>query len=239
VLGRFLEIGIRTRDIRASVEFYERLGFVQATTGDTWPHPYGVLTDGRLYIGLHQSELESPALTFVHADLARYARALAAQGIELAFARTAEHEFNSVGIKDPDGQMLLILEARTFSPLARRGVPGSLCGYFEEYSMPSGDFSAAREFWEPLGFVAAEEMDTPYPHLSLTSDHLNVAFHRPRLRDQPLLVFRDPQMRKRLDALRELQIGDWLDPPAGLNRQDSALLAAPEGTLLLLLHEDM
>ena len=31
-----------TADIRASVDFYERLGFSQAQTGDTWPHPYGV-----------------------------------------------------------------------------------------------------------------------------------------------------------------------------------------------------
>ena len=54
VLGRFHEISIATADIRASVEFYESLGFTQAPTTDAWSHPYGVLTDGRLFIGLHQ-----------------------------------------------------------------------------------------------------------------------------------------------------------------------------------------
>ena len=54
MLGRFHEISIATADIRASVEFYESLGFTQAPTTDTWAHPYGVLTDGRLFIGLHQ-----------------------------------------------------------------------------------------------------------------------------------------------------------------------------------------
>jgi len=44
MLGRFHEISIETPDIRASVEFYERLGFTQANTTDTWTHPYGVLT---------------------------------------------------------------------------------------------------------------------------------------------------------------------------------------------------
>jgi catechol 2,3-dioxygenase-like lactoylglutathione lyase family enzyme len=238
VLGRFLEIGIRTPDIRASVEFYERLGFIQATTGDTWSHPYGVLTDGRLYLGLHQNDFDSPALTFVHADIARYARELAAQGVKFAFQRTAEHEFNSVGFRDPNGQMLIILEARTYSPVARSAQRGSRCGYFEEYSMPCADFSAARQFWEPLGFVATEETDTPYLHLPLTSDHLGVAFHRPRLLDQPMLVFRDPGMRERLSKLRDLDIGGWQQAPAGLNTDDNALLAAPEGTRLLLLHED-
>jgi catechol 2,3-dioxygenase-like lactoylglutathione lyase family enzyme len=239
VLGRFLELGIRTADIRASVEFYERLGFIQATTGDTWSHPYGVLTDGRLHVGLHESEFDSPTLTFVHADIARYARELAARGVKFAFERTAAHEFNAVGFKDPNGQMLVIVEARTYSPVARRTPPGSLCGYFEEYSMPCTDFSRARQFWEPLGFVATEEADTPYVHLPLTSDHLNVAFHRPRLLDQPLLIFRDPGMRKQLDKLRALNIDGWLAAPAGLNPDDNALLAAPEGTRLLFLHEDI
>jgi catechol 2,3-dioxygenase-like lactoylglutathione lyase family enzyme len=50
VLGRFHEIGITTDDIRSSVEFYESLGFTQAPANDTWAHPYGVLTDGRLVI---------------------------------------------------------------------------------------------------------------------------------------------------------------------------------------------
>jgi hypothetical protein len=65
VLGRFHEISIATADIRASVEFYESLGFTQAPTTDAWSHPYGVLTDGRLFIGLHERQIPSPALTFV------------------------------------------------------------------------------------------------------------------------------------------------------------------------------
>ena len=54
LLGTFHEISLAVDDVRAAVEFYERLGFTQATTTDTYSHPYGVLTDGRLFIGLHQ-----------------------------------------------------------------------------------------------------------------------------------------------------------------------------------------
>ena len=35
-------------DLRRSREFYERLGFTQTATADTYSHPYGVLTDGSL-----------------------------------------------------------------------------------------------------------------------------------------------------------------------------------------------
>src|SRR5579875_2139452 len=53
-LGQFLELALPTHDIAASVQFYERLGFSQRLTGDAWPHPYGVLGDGRIHLGLHQ-----------------------------------------------------------------------------------------------------------------------------------------------------------------------------------------
>jgi catechol 2,3-dioxygenase-like lactoylglutathione lyase family enzyme len=71
MLGQFHEISITTTDIRASVEFYERLGFSHCRTGDTWPHPYGVLTDGRIFLGLHQYRFPSPSVTCVRADIAR------------------------------------------------------------------------------------------------------------------------------------------------------------------------
>jgi catechol 2,3-dioxygenase-like lactoylglutathione lyase family enzyme len=239
VLGRFHEISIHTTDIRASVEFYERLGFSQAETGETWTHPYGVLTDGRIFLGLHQSAFDSPALSFVHADVARYAAQLAAQGVKLVYQRIAEHEFHTVGWKDPTGQMLVVLEARTYSPLLRGPERTPLCGYFEEYSIPSTDFAQARTFWEPLGFVATEETEQPYLHLPLTSDHLDIAFHRPRTLDRPMLVFRDRGMRERLARLRDLEIGTWLAPPAGLDAKTNAILEAPEGTALLFLDEDL
>ena len=53
MLGRFLEISLHTPDIQESLEFYESLGFAQASVGEIWPHPYAVVTDGRLFLGLH------------------------------------------------------------------------------------------------------------------------------------------------------------------------------------------
>jgi catechol 2,3-dioxygenase-like lactoylglutathione lyase family enzyme len=161
VLGRFHEIGISTDDIRASVEFYERLGFTQAETNDTWAHPYGVLTDGRIHIGLHEHKFPSPSLTFVHADIAAHAAGFESRGIELSMRRTTDDVFNEIGFLDPAGQMVTVLEARTYSPAAREA--GSLCGYFTEYSIPASDFETAQKFWEPLGFVATEEPRIPRP----------------------------------------------------------------------------
>jgi catechol 2,3-dioxygenase-like lactoylglutathione lyase family enzyme len=240
LLGRFHEISIHAPDILASVEFYERLGFTQATTGDIWSHPYGVLTDGRIFIGLHQYRFASPAITFVRSGIAAQVAALERLGVRLEFARTGEDHFNELGFRDPSGQMLTVLEARTYSPPPRAAHAASLCGDFLEFSLPANDFAAVRHFWEPLGFVALEEESEPYLRLPLTSDTLSLAFHRPRTLDRPMLVFQDSRaaMRERIEGLRELDVAISDELPRALAPDCNALLLSPEGTPLLLLSQD-
>jgi hypothetical protein len=240
VLGRFHEISIATADIRVSVEFYENLGFTQAPTTDTWPHPYGVLTDGRLFIGLHQRRAPTPTLTFILPGIATHLAAFESYGIALTVCRTGEEVFNELGFLDPFGQPVTVLEARTYSPVARDPAAVSLCGYFGEVSMPARNFETAKVFWEPLGFVATEEAETPYVHLPFTSDHLDIAFHRPRTFDVPLLVFRDAEMPARIAQLRDqgVRMSDSAELPRGLDAQSNALIESPDGTMLLLLHDE-
>ena len=237
MIGRFLEIGIATTDIRASVEFYEALGFTQAQTGDIWPHPYGVLTDGRVYIGLHQTRLESPVLTFVRPGIADHLAALERLGLEPSTVNIGGEVFNEVGFHDPAGQPVRLLEARTYSPSDRSGLEPSRCGVFRSLSMPATGFEAARSFWEAMGFAAGETAAHPYPHLPLTREGLDLALHRPQLSAEPLLAFGDPAMAERIAALRELALGPLEPPPRGLDRHGNALLRAPEGTVLLLLQD--
>lgn len=238
MLGRFLEIGITTNDIRASVEFYERLGFTQAQTGDTWQHAYGVLTDGGVCIGLHQSRLDSPALTFVHPGIAGYLAALERMGIEPTTVNIGDEVFNEVGFRDPAGQPVRLLEARTYSPSDRSVLEPSRCGTFRCLSMPAADFEAARSFWEALGFDAGELQSHPYPHLPLSREGLGLALHRLQLCPEPLLAFRDPAMSERIAQLRQLSLCPLEPPPRGLDTRANALLRAPEGTALLLLQDD-
>lgn len=237
MIGRFLEIGIATTDIRASVEFYERLGFTQAQTGDTWPHPYGVLTDGAVYIGLHQSRLDSPALTFVQPGIAAYLSVLERMGIEPTTISIGDEVFNEVGLRDPAGQPVRLLEARTYSPSNRSALEPSRCGSFRGLSMPAADFEGACGFWRTLGFEAGELQSRPYPHLPLAREGLELALHRPQLCLEPVLAFRDPAMPERIAWLRELALCPVEPPPRGLNARDNALLRAPEGTALLLLRD--
>lgn len=234
MLGQFHEISITTTDIGASVAFYERLGFSQCRTGDTWPHPYGVLTDGRIFLGLHQYRFPSPSVTCVRADIARYAREFTALGIKLAFAKTGDDCFNEIGFRDPAGQMITILEARTYFPTERAVTDSTLCGHFSEFSLPCTDFDGVAAFWEQLGFVALEVEEAPWLHRPITGNGLSLALHRPRTFDQPLLVFTAADMAARLEALDAAGIAPSRELPPGLDPARTALLLAPEGTALLL-----
>jgi catechol 2,3-dioxygenase-like lactoylglutathione lyase family enzyme len=234
VLGKFHEISLETADIAESVAFYERLGFTQVGTSDTWQHPYGVLTDGKLFIGLHQFKFPSPTLTYVHPDVAQHSHVIERHGIEIAWKRIGDDAFNEFGFLDPAGQAVRVQEAPThFAGDRELGEP-SLCGDFAEFSLPAGDFEVMRQFWEPLGFVAMGECETPYLRMSMTSDHLDLGVHRPRTLEVPLVVFAAADMGERIERLRSLGIEFSDDLPRGLDPRHSALIEAPEGTALLL-----
>jgi catechol 2,3-dioxygenase-like lactoylglutathione lyase family enzyme len=231
MFGRFLEFAIATRDIAASVQFYERLGFTQLATNDAWPHRYGVLGDGRIFLGLHEYAMPSPALHFVLPALARARARLAAAQLEPELVRLGDEELHHLRLRDPGGQAVTLLEARTYSPGTAASETGSLCGYFVHLSLPQPDFERARTFWEHGGFVALSELDEPYAHLPLTSDRLELAFHRRRLIDAPLLVFECEDLARLRTQLAARGIPTSNELPRGVEAEQ-CLIEAPEGTLL-------
>jgi catechol 2,3-dioxygenase-like lactoylglutathione lyase family enzyme len=231
--GRFHEVSLATSDISASLEFYERLGFWQAPTGDAWPHRYGVVTDGRVALGLHEVA-DFSALTFVHPDLAALADALVAAHVELTLRHTDPEMFNQIEFNDPAGQKVRMVAARTFSPLNREPGEHSACGYFAHYGMPARAPEGVAAFWENLGFVAMPQEQDPYEHLSLTSDGIDLALHSPRLLPKPALVFCEGDMAARIQKLREAGL-EFAPLPRALAAAGNAMVEAPEGTPLLLL----
>lgn len=236
MLGRFLEISIHAPDIRASLEFYESLGFIQAPVGEAWPYPYAVVTDGRLFLGLHGAVVRSPALTFVLPDLAHSIERLRAFSIELDQERIGNDVFNQAMFTDPAGVCINLLEARTFSPPAAGS--DTTCGYFVEFGMPVRESEASRIFWEGLGFVAMEEELLPFARTQLTSDHLNLGLYRARAFRQPLLTFEASDTRERLARLRERGFTLLDEMPDSLDEATNAILEAPEGTRLLLMKSE-
>jgi catechol 2,3-dioxygenase-like lactoylglutathione lyase family enzyme len=248
VLGRFLEYSITTPDIRASLNFYAKLGFSPAEVGEAWTHPYAVVTDGRLCLGLHEAAARhapspapthdqpdtGPSLTFVKPDLLKHLGELDKLAIHFEFRRLGNDVFNEVGWRDPSGHLIRLLEARTFSPSKRKPLDTSLCGYFMEIALPTPDPEPAKDYWERLGFVGMDEPDAPLPHVSCTSDTVEIGLYQPAHLREPTLMFEVDDLPAALAALDAAGVTPNGRVPAPLRQRPAAMLISPEGSAILL-----
>jgi catechol 2,3-dioxygenase-like lactoylglutathione lyase family enzyme len=234
VLGRFLEFSLTTPDIQASLDFYTRLGFSQAQVGEAWRHPYAVVTDGRICLGLHQGAIPAPTMTFVKPDLLKHLETLEELGLEFEVHRLGNDVFNEVGWFDPSGHLVRLIEARTFSPSKRLATDTSLCGYFLEIALPTPSPDAAKTYWEQFGFVGIDEGDDRLPHVSCTSDYIDLGLYDPAHMRRSSLRFEVDDVGGTLARLAEIGIFPAGEIPTPLRQTPAAVLIAPEGTPILL-----
>ena len=234
MLGRFLEFSLATPDIRASLDFYLELGFSSAEVGDAWPHAYAVVTDGRICLGLHQHAMPAPSLTFVKPDLLKHLDILEKKGIEFEFRRLGNDVFNEVAWFDPTGQLVRLIEARTFSPSKRLANETSRCGYFLEIAVPAADRESAKTYWEDFGFVGMEEPSDRLPHIACTSDFIDLGLYHPGDLRRATLRFEVDDVGGTLAHLADKGIVPSGELPPGLRSTPAAVLVAPEGTPILL-----
>jgi hypothetical protein len=233
MLGRFLELSLPAPRILESWQFYQRLGFTSLQVGETWSHRYSVVTDGRIVIGLHdEGGVTAPVLSYVLPDLAQQLANLEAEGLEFDSRRVGDDTFNEALFTTPDGQQVRLLEARTFSPPEH--AMASRLGWFEELVVPVGDLGAAQAYWERLGFVTAAESNDPWPHLSLTSDTLDVGLYLTRELARPTLVFSVEDGALLRERLSEIGVQPELKLPRSLDPETHLMVVAPEGTQLLV-----
>ena len=113
MLGEFLELSLATPDMLRSHDFYRKLGFTEAPASDGRPHPYAVFTDGRLYLGLHKHGDDVHGLSFVLPELRNHVESFESLGLEFEFRDIGFHQFNQLGFRDPDGNRVTVVEART------------------------------------------------------------------------------------------------------------------------------
>ena len=229
MLGEFLEISLATPDMLRSLEFYRQLGFAEAPTGGAGKHPYTVITDGRLYLGLHKQADRVHGLSFVLQELRHHLAGFQTLGIEFDFCEIGLDQFNRLGFRDPEGGMVTLLEARTYSPVHASHVQPTLCGYFLEYRLPVGDLAASARFWESLGLIVETAPDGASAQASWAG--INLALVQAGRRARPALVFANPD----LDAANALLEMRGLDPH---NETGAIRVATPEGIDLLLQAED-
>jgi catechol 2,3-dioxygenase-like lactoylglutathione lyase family enzyme len=221
--GRFLEVSAPSADVVRSLEFYRALGFAELAVGDIRRWHYAVVSDGQLAIGLHGGGPGEPALAFVRPHLARQVQALEATGHAFEFCELGAEAFHEAALRSPDGQLIWMMEARTWSGSA--DIDGTLLGRCREVRLGCADVESTRAFLEAAGFQPASEAGDERLRLHLPG--LTLALGARRGRATPLLCFDPPDpgaLRERLDAL-------GIEARRGA---DGLEITAPEGTRLLL-----
>ena len=234
MLGQFLEYSLA---VHPSYEFYLALGFVSNPVSDTLSHPYVVLFDGTLAVGLHDREQSGAQLTFVRPGLRDYVRPLRRLGIELKEERLRDNEFNSVSFTDPSGHEVALIEARTHPPGDWSPSNVTVCGTLLEISLPTAELAPTSRFWQALGFAIVTSGAAPHPWQRLVGRGLTIGLHEAHCR--PGLSFRCEDLAARADYLRAKGLALRSGNPLADRAQESATLTAPEGTPLYLFESRM
>jgi catechol 2,3-dioxygenase-like lactoylglutathione lyase family enzyme len=232
MLGQFLEYSVAARPLAPSFEFYRALGFASLPVGDVLPEAYLVLFDGRIAVGLHDREAPDARITFARPNLRDYVRALKRLDIAPDAAHLRDNEFHSVAFKDPSGQSIELVEARTFPPGEFDAQNVAACGELIEVSLPAESLEASSRFWRSLGFAAHEGGEAPHAWQRLTGYGLTLGLHAAHFR--PGLSFRCPDLLPRVEYLRAKGLPVRTGNPLADRHQAAATLAAPEGTTLYL-----
>lgn len=233
-LGQFLEFSIYTPDIQESLAFYKRLGFSEQQIGDIWPHKYAVVSDGNICIGLHDRVFDSPALTFVHHDIARCARSMSDHGFDFSFLKLDEDVFNELGFFDSNGHTVSMVEARTFTP-PDEDAPDSMCGSFFEVSLPVRDTMHAGRFWAPLAPNLLSLREEPTTHMRFEAGDIPLGLSESIALKRPSLCFKCDDKDGLARAIE--QHGLASRPFPGFEGA-FVELQAPEGTTLYAFSED-
>ena len=223
--GKFLEVSVPTGDILRSLAFYRALGFAELTTGDIRTWHYAVVTDGHIALGLHGGGIEETALSFVRPNLARQVRALEAAGHDFEYQRLGADEFNEAALRSPDGHLILMMEARTFSPGDDEKGPKPVIGHCSEVTLSCGDTAATRGFFEDGGFLPAEQNDTGV--VRLQTPGITLGLRESAGPAAVTLRFAAGDARRVLRALEEMDLKT-------ARGADGHVLKTPEGTRLVI-----
>ena len=234
MLGRFLEFSVRAPDILGSLAWYKALGFRELVIGDAWPHRYAVVSDGDLNIGLHDREFDSPAVTFVHQELAPHARSMTDHGFDFPVLHLDEDVFNELAFADYDGNAISMVEARTFSP-ADDELGNSICGQWFELTLPAKDAMHTGRFWAPLAPEVLRIREEPTVHIRFAAAGAPIGLSESIALNGPSLCFKCAD-RSRLDEV-VARFGMKHKAYPGFEGAFE-VLTAPEGTKLYLFHED-
>jgi hypothetical protein len=233
MLGQLLEFAVHAPRSVATLDLYEALGFQSLPVAETPGAPFAAMWDGRVTIGLHDAEIDGIVPTFARADLKAHARALRHLGVTFELEELGADQFHRVAFRDPCGCLVVLVEARTFSPAPRAGTRVSALGAFHEWSVVTHSVAAAEAFWTELGFKRTAESESPHRSVQLAGYGLVVGFHEVGGNAHGL-TYSAPGLAARVEYLAAKNVRVTRGAPFAPAGVDAGTLVLPAKTLIYL-----
>jgi hypothetical protein len=237
MLGQLLEFAVHAPRSIATLELYEALGFQSLPVADTPGAPFAAMWDGRATIGLHDAEIDGIMPTFARPDLEAHTRALRGLGVELELEELGTDQFNRVAFRDPNGCLVALVEARTFSPAPRASAHVCALGAFLEWSVATSSVEESEAFWTPLGFTRTAAIEAPHRSIRLTGHGLVVGFHEVGARAHGL-TYSAPSLAARIEYLAAKHIRVARNAPLAPPGCEAATVVMPAKTVIYLQEPD-
>jgi hypothetical protein len=175
MLGELLEISIAADSMPLAAASFRAMGFREADVGNIVSEAYLPVAIDSITVGLRGEGPALPIPIFVRPQLKEHVRALRRLDIQPTYMNLTDDEFHRVGLEDPNGLPIMLVEARTYSPLAG-DVPGMI-GEFLEFSLPTHSIEASLAFWQKLGFTSDPDAESTDIHHRLLGHGLAIGFH--------------------------------------------------------------
>jgi catechol 2,3-dioxygenase-like lactoylglutathione lyase family enzyme len=111
--GFFGEFSIPTEDMKASMAFWEGLGFRRTDGDDVEPYPWAIMVDDLMVVGLHQADdFSEIIITYFAKDMIERIENLRGEGVEYVWEKKDKQgHVAGVRIEAPDGQSFYLFQA--------------------------------------------------------------------------------------------------------------------------------
>lgn len=243
-LGEATYVAMGTKDLQASVAFYQKLGF-EVKQEETIPYPWVYMSDGSFMIGIFQDSMEYQGPAYYTNDYDGTIEAIKAaggvyemsnevEGMKMSVYATPDSTL-SIGIITPKDPAMYQPEGATLMDVVKAGNmdpaawPNPKIGAFGEYSYTTKDLDGNIAFWEQLGFTTLNKSEYEGFEYAILTDGMQVlGIHKFRDKDFNAVTYFSPDTKEKMAALNAegIQQEPTDDPMMG---DSNFILATPEG----------
>lgn len=226
LLGHTARVIIGTESLDRSVVAWQELGFAVQDADENRVR----MTDGQVLLSLLLRAEIGVNVAYFHTDPLRLASVLHERGVD---ARDATAEGCIVTIAD--GLSAYVHQRSADHAERHSGAKNAVLGYLDALSLGVPDVSHARQHAEHLGFFVQEEWQGAQPRSDVTDGLLTVSFQQRRA--APYLAYAveiTPNVMAELEGLENVQV----EPTSIAGEISYVRLTTPEGTRVVLLHDD-